>query len=249
MLVKMTCSAIVGFSFFISYDGYSQRIPTYEAGINLGAYMYQGDLTPHRLGAIETIRPGIGIFGTRIINKSFSARLMFVAAKLAADESIYPVPDWRQQRNFSFDGTVKELTVSFHWNIFGTNYDDARYEPYVFVGVGGSMTSTNRNYSRVNWNYFGENSEVQTGLAADLTTSTRRIIPVAPVGAGVRYHISDRIVLNLEGAYRFMRNDYLDGFSKSANPGLNDHYMSLTIGAAYKFYGGKEKVGCPANEF
>ena len=45
-----------------------------------------------------------------------------------------------------------------------------------------------------------------------------------------------------------MHNDYVDGFSKSANPKLGDHYMSVNIGAAYKF-GKKEKYGCPANSF
>jgi hypothetical protein len=48
----------------------------------------------------------------------------------------------------------------------------------------------------------------------------------------------------MEGTYRLMRTDYLDGFSKSANPNLKDHYSSITIGAAYKF-GNKEKYGCP----
>jgi len=244
---KITCSALVSFSFFISYDCFSQlsSLPKWEAGINAGAYIYQGDLTPHRYGSVETIRPGIGISGTRIINRAFSARLQFNMARLAGDESIYKYPDWRQQRNFSFTASVKELTLSVHWNIFGTNYSDVKYEPYVFAGAGASFVNINRNYSRVNMGYFGETSVVQTGLAVDAVTPTPRVIPVMPVGAGVRYHISNRIVLNLEGSYRFMHTDYLDGFSQSANPNLKDHYSSITIGAAYKF-GKKEKYGCPS---
>jgi opacity protein-like surface antigen len=165
--------------------------------------------------------------------------------RLVGDESIYAYPDWRKQRNFAATTSVKELSVSVHWNVFGTNYTDVKYEPYVFAGAAASFLNVSRDYSRTNLGYFGETSDVQTGLVADIATPTPRVIPVAPVGAGVRYHISDRIVLNLEGSYRFMRTDHLDGFSRSANPTLNDHYSSLTIGASYKF-GNKEKYGCPA---
>lgn len=243
---KITCSALFGFSFFISNVGFAQKnsLPKYEAGINIGAYIYQGDLTPHRLGSIETVQPGFGISGTRIINSAFSARLLFNMARLVGNESIYKYPDWRQQRNFSFTASVKELTLSLHWNVFGTNYDEVKYEPYVFAGAGASFVNITRNYSKVNLAYFGERSVVQDGLVIDAATPTPRIIPVLPVGAGVRYHISDRIVLNLEAAYRLMRTDYLDGFSQSANPGFKDHYSSITFGAAYKF-GSKEKYGCP----
>lgn len=243
---KFTCPSFFSILFFIASDGFSQlsRVPKWEAGIQVGAYIYQGDLTPHPIGSIETIQPGIGIMGTRILNRSFSIRAMFNYARLAADESIYVYPDWRKQRNLSFTASVKELGLSLHWNVLGTGYDDVKYEPYVFAGAGVSIAGVSRNYSRVNYAYFGEKSTVLTGLAIDATASSQQVIPVVPVGAGLRYHISERIVLNLEGSYRFMHNDYLDGFSYSANPGFRDHYSSLTIGAAYKF-GGKEKYGCP----
>lgn len=243
---KITCTALLSFTFIISNVGLAQKnsLPKYEAGINIGAYIYQGDLTPHRFGSIETIQPGIGISGTRIISSAFSARLLFNMARLAGDESIYKYPEWRQQRNFSFTASVKELSLSLHWNVFGTNYKDAKYEPYIFAGAGASFVNIARNYSKVNLAYFGEISDVQNGLIIDGATPTPRVIPVLPVGAGIRYHISDRVVLNLEGSYRLMRTDYLDGFSKSANPGFKDHYSSITIGASYKF-GNKEKYGCP----
>ncbi len=243
----ITRSAIFGLSFLISYDAFSQKdiVPKYEAGLNVGMYLYQGDLTPHHIGSIETIQPGIGIFGTRILNTSFSVRAMFIVARLAANESIYKYPEYRQQRNFAFSSSVKELGVSLHWNFLGTNYYDVKYEPYVFAGVAVSAITTKSDYSRTNWNYFGVKSEVSDGLAIDIAKPAAKIVPVVPVGAGVRYHLSKRIVLNLEGTYRLMHTDYVDGFSQSANPRLNDHYSSLTIGAAYKF-GNKEKYGCPA---
>ncbi|MBS1742478.1 MAG: hypothetical protein JST81_05530 [Bacteroidetes bacterium] len=250
MIVRnITPRAIVGFFMLFTQESPAQpyRIPKYEVGINAGIYMYQGDLTPHRLGSAETVQPGIGISGARIISKSFAVRILFVVARLGANESIYPLPEWRQQRNFAFSASVKELNISFHWNLFGTNYEAVRYEPYVFVGAGASVVNTQKDYSRVNWTYFGEHSEVGVGLVKDISTSSQKVIPVIPAGAGIRYHISDRIVCNLEGAYRFMRNDYVDGFSYAANPTLQDHYMSVTVGASYKFGSIQEKLGCKTN--
>ena len=246
LAARITRSAIFSFSFFISFDGFSQSgsLPKWEAGVNVGAYMYQGDLTTHRYGSIETIQPGLGISGTRIINKAFSARLMFNMARLAGNESIYEYPRWRQQRNFSYTASLKELILSLHWNILGTNYNEVKFEPYVFAGAGASFVNIKRDYSKFNAVYFGDQSPVVSGLAVDASTPTPRVVPVVPLGGGLRYHVSPRIVLNLEGSYRLMYTDYLDGFSKSANPKMNDHYSSLTIGASYKF-GSKEKYGCP----
>lgn len=232
---------------FVSYNSLAQpqRFRKWEAGLHIGAFIYQGDLTPNRYGSFETIRPGIGIFGTRIINRSLSARLLFNLAALSGNESVYKVPEYRQHRNFSFNASVKELTLLLHWNVLGANYDERKYEPYVFAGGGISAVNINRNYSRYDAAYFGEQSDLSSRLAVDAATPTPRMIPVVPAGAGIRYNLSEKIAINLEASYRFMHTDYLDGFSVAANPGFKDHYSSITIGAAYKF-GGKEKVGCPA---
>ena len=182
---NFTCPVFISILFFIPYTGFSQKasLPKWEAGINLGGYIYQGDLTPHHVGSIETIQPGIGISGTRIINRAFSARLLFNMARLLGDESIYKYPEWRQQRNFSFTASVKELSLLLHWNILGSNYDERKFEPYLFAGGGISLVNINRNYSKVNAAYFGGHSEMLSGLAVDAVTPTPKAIPVVPVEA------------------------------------------------------------------
>jgi OOP family OmpA-OmpF porin len=93
--------------------------------------------------------------------------------------------------------------------------------------------------------YFGESSEVLTGLAVDNAHGTPRALFSVPVGVGAEYPISNRFSVNIETSYRFIFTDYLDGFSKSANPNLQDHYHSTSVGLIYKF-GGKDKgIGCP----
>jgi hypothetical protein len=41
-----------------------------------------------------------------------------------------------------------------------------------------------------------------------------------------------------------MSTDYLDGFTKAANPSKKDHYYTHTIGLIYSF-GEKNTLACP----
>ena len=87
---------------------------------------------------------------------------------------------------------------------------------------------------------------MQAGLAVDAAKSLPPIIPVLPVGAGVRYSLNDRFSLIGETSYRLSFTDYLDGFSKAANPNKNDHYLSHSIGVIYSFKKKNNKeLGCP----
>ncbi len=249
----MCAKKITAFVFFpvfivLSTPVFSQvrSLPKYELGLNVGAYLYQGDLTPHRFGSTETIKYGIGISGSRIISRSFSARLLFNIASLEGADSVYTSPEYRKQRNFSFTTPVKELALLFQWNILSSNYNERRFEPYLFAGAGLSFLKIKRDYSRLNRAYFGEVSNIYTGLTVDTATALPRTIAVIPVGAGLRYNVSPRLAVNAEASYRLMNNDYLDGFSQSASPKYKDHFSSISIGIAYKF-GKNENYGCPTS--
>ena len=246
-VTKFTIPTLICAVLLIPNEIFSQQAakPRWEAGLHAGGFIYQGDLTPHFPGSVETIRPGAGIFVTYIINPAFSARLLYDKASLAADESIYAAPAYRKQRNFSFHANVNEISLLVHWNIFRSNYDERKFEPYLFAGAGASIMNISRDFSRFNPAYFGEVSSVTAGLAVDAATPVPRVIPVVPVGSGLRYNLNRRIAINGEVSYRLMRTDYLDGFSMSADPNQKDHYASITIGVAYKF-GNKDKYGCPA---
>ena len=111
----------------------------------------------------------------------------------------------------------------------------AAFFPYIFAGAGFAFTNIKRDWSNKNTTIFGEGSDVQNGLTIDAAKSLPRIIPVVPVGVGVRYALNDRFSLIGETSYRFSRTDYLDGFSQAANPGKNDHYLSHSIGVIYSF--------------
>jgi opacity protein-like surface antigen len=221
-------------------------LPKYEIGVKAGTFIYQGDLTPSDAGSYETLQPQFGVFASRLLSPSFSARLNFDAGNISGDDSKYSHPSFRQERNFRFRSPVYELSTQLVWDVFGKNYTRPAksFSPYVFAGVGYTYINVKRDWSRMNAAVFDPESGVPAGLAADAVTTLHHGVIVFPVGLGLRYALTDKFSIIGESTYRFMATDYLDGFSLSANPSRNDHYYSHSLGAVYTF-GRKNSWDCP----
>ena len=220
------------------------NLSKYEVGLSGGVFVYQGDLTPQTLGSYKTLKPQFALHVYRILSPAFSVRLNFNRGKLYGNDAKYANPDWRRQRNFTFTTPVTEISAQAVWSFLQQR--SPRFSPYLFAGAGLSFLKIKRDWSNINTTVFGDGSDVQNGLAIDAAKSLPRVIPVVPVGAGVRYALNDRFSLTGETSYRLSFTDYLDGFSKSADPGKNDHYFSHSIGLIYSF-GKKDKtLGCPS---
>jgi len=241
---------IAGMALCVSMTAYTQsKIPKYEFGINIGFLVYQGDLTPERLGSFRTQKLALGLHASRIFSSSFSVRGNFVYGKLRGDDALYDHPDYRKQRNFNFISPVIELSGQLVWNPAGKNYVEKGFSPYLFAGAGFSLLSIKRDWSAINTSYFDpETSETWAGLAADSVHALPRLLPVVPVGAGVKYFINSHWAVNAETSYRVIRTDYLDGFSRSANPGLKDHYFGYSAGIIYRT-GNMDKMACPVIKY
>jgi Domain of unknown function (DUF6089) len=215
----------------------------YELGASLGLFVYQGDLTPERLGSFRTQKPGLNLFANRILNWSFSLRTNLAFSKLKGDDGRYSNPEFRKQRNFNFTSSLVEISESIVWNPPG-NDDEQTLSPYLMAGLGVSFLHIKRDWSRFNSEYFGNAPGVLNGLVADDQHSLPRGILVVPVGMGLRHSLSRRLSVSAEASYRFTFTDYLDGFSQAANPGKDDHYSSYSVGLIYKL-GKPNKLNCP----
>lgn len=218
--------------------------PKYEVGAGVGAFVYQGDLAPSRFGSWKTIRPGLVLHGSRLINKTMALRLQLSVASLYGDDAKYNNPAYRQQRNFNFRTSLIELSPQFVWSPLGWADAGKQLSPYVFGGAAISLVRIRRDASAFNAAYFEAEPELFSQLATDLSTRTPRLMTAVPVGAGMRYSISPTLVLNAEASYRFLFTDYLDGFSRAANSDRKDHYYSITVGLIYRF-GRKNSWDCP----
>ena len=234
------------FIFFIA-NSQSSLIPKYEIGVHLGTFIYQGDLTPNNLGAFNTMKPGFGISGTRNLNSRYAVRLQLLQGWLKGDDAKYENPAWRQQRNFNFKTPVTELSFLLVRNLIKLKPNDAgiiNFVPYVFGGVSFSFLNIKRDWSEFNYSHFAGETAIINGLNEDIDHKLPTGIFSIPLGVGVRYGISQKLSFTLEGTYRIIDHDYLDGFSQAANPDLNDHYHTLTAGLIYSF-GKRNKFDCP----
>ncbi len=216
----------------------------YELGIALSNFIYQGDLTPHIFGSVETMRWGVNIHGSKIMSPSFLFRTNLTIGSLKGDDAKYNNPEFRKQRNFNFRTPLIELSQLVVWNPMRSNYADKEFSPYFFGGIGVAFLKIQRDWSKFNSEYFGVGSVISEGLRLDEKKNPPRVIPVIPLGAGVRYNLSTRFAVNAEASYRLTYTDYIDGFSKAANPKQNDHYLTTSVGAIYRI-GKKSMLDCP----
>lgn len=216
----------------------------YEAGIAVGGFVYQGDLTPNRLGSFPTMRPGIMLHGTRKLNNNYAVRLLFSVASLRGDDAKFNTPAFRQFRNFNFRSPLIELSPQLMWSPSGWSEQGPRITPYVFGGAALSYLNIRRDASGFDASKFGLEENLPQRIAEDLQHRTPGLLPSIPAGAGLRYAVSPSLVVNGELNYRFTFSDYVDGFSIAANPKQKDAYYSLSIGIIYRF-GKKNSWDCP----
>lgn len=245
MKVLLRKGIIIAISLYGGESVYSQSgIPKYEFGINAGTYIYLGDLTPTDLGSFKTPGFGISLFRNRLLNNSFSLRTNLALGKLKGDDSKYPTPGWRQERNFKFTSPVFEISELLVWDILGKNIIAKGFSPYFFGGVGYTFLNIKRDWGNFNKVYFAAEPKVIAGLSADAAHSIPRGIPVLPVGVGVKYALTSKISIHAETSYRYTFTDYLDGFSQAASASKKDSYYSFSIGLIFRS-GRKNMLDCP----
>lgn len=217
----------------------------YEAGINIGSLIYQGDLSAGALGYTRSLKPAIGVFVARSLDEYFSVRATLAFGSIEANDLAYSSPEYRQYRALSFSSSVIEFSGQLVYHFLGNTaaWNNNRFSPYVFAGLGFSSLNIKRNWSKMDLAYFGGQSSTITGLGIDTLHKVPSLIPVIPVGLGVQYLATPRIAINAELTYRLTATDYLDGFKYVADPKKNDYYYGFTIGISYRF--GNDRMDCP----
>ena len=81
-------SAAIVLFILVSYQIKAQTFsPKYEFGIGAGTLVYQGDLTPSYFGSYNNLKPSLQIFGSRILDNSFTIRANFISGSLSGNDS------------------------------------------------------------------------------------------------------------------------------------------------------------------
>ncbi|MFI5186193.1 MAG: DUF6089 family protein [Chitinophagales bacterium] len=221
-------------------------VSKYELGVGAGVFIYQGDLTPSRLGSYRTLKPAFNMDVNRMISPLLSLRTNLAFGGLKGDDAKYASPAYRQQRNFNFKTPVFELSELIVADLLRSNGSIHSFgiSPYIFTGLGFSVLKIKRDYSHFNGEYFAAETSTIQGLATDAQHSLPKIIPVIPIGIGIKYPLSQKFMIRAETSYRFTFTDYLDGFSKAANAARKDSYQTNTIGIIYRFVT-NDTMKCP----
>ena len=217
----------------------------FEAGVNTGTLLYQGDLVSSQLGSFKGAKPMLQLWLAKPFTPYLSLRASILFGSVSADESRFSTPFWKQLRNFSFSSPVTELSTILQFNFYGDNGQETYHTltPYLVAGAGLSFLTIKRDWSKLDTTAFNSKSQTQTGLGIDTLHALPRALPVIPIGAGVRWMVSPRFSVNAEATMRFSFSDYIDGFSYAANSKANDNYLGLSLGVSFVL--GGNWVKCP----
>lgn len=235
-----------GILFLSSEQTHAQTHPYhFEAGVNTGTLLYQGDLVRSSMGSFKEAKPMLQLWLAKPFSPYLSWRASLLLGSISADESQFSDPFWKQLRNFSFSSPVTELSATLQYNLYGDNGQESYHTltPYLVAGLGVSFLNVKRDWSRLDTTAFSSKSQTQTGLGTDTLHALPRVLPVIPLGAGIRWMVTPRFSVNAEATMRFSFSDYIDGFSYAANSKAKDNYYGLSLGVSWVL--GGDWVKCP----
>ncbi len=196
-----------------------------EVGLKGGVNLFHGDLVPNVIDT-DALGFGGGIFARYHFNPKFDFRASANYGQFEGSDLNFPE---RENRGFSFESTLIDLTVGAEWNLLGVNiYENQKrftssFTPYLHLGVGVNSADAT----------ITTTAEGRPLDPLDLARDYPSFSMVVPMGLGLRYSL-DRIVIGIEGTLTAGLNDYLDGISRSANQTDNDWYTSVGITVAYR---------------
>lgn len=201
-----------------------------EIGLLGGTMIYTGDTHCEQFFFSQPNIAG-GIYLRNNFSDVLSGRLNVIAGKISGNDADYP--DRSHSRDFSFYSNLVDASLMLEWEPFGKK----RYEnvntfrrilsPYLAVGAGFLYGKPVVNYNEA------INPNLAPSIALDKANTKNTFFNI-PFGAGIRYDLSRRLTLGLEGFFRLPFTDYLDGVSQSANSKKNDWYYTGMLNLGYR---------------
>lgn len=220
-----------------------------EAGLNFGPTFFLGDLGGHA-GYGTTFVKDLNIPLTKLMKGAFISvqpntwlgfRIAGQYTYLAGEDKIISTPgrpeSFRKGRNLDFRSDVWEAygAIEFY-PLSYLNRDDEEYEPkfkpYIFGGAGlfhfnpqGSLTDQNGNTT---WHYLQPLHTEGQGFAEYPDRKNYKLTQLnIPVGAGIKYGLTDNVSLSTELLYRKTFTDYIDDVSTAyIDPNMFIKYLS-----------------------
>ena len=240
------------------------KLPIISIGV--GAMNFSGDVGYNRLNQPLTARSGFQIEIQPQTEKRFSFSLFLLSGKVIGDEKTY-------NRSLNFSSSIFSEGIMLRFDFLNRKRPDQTLIPFLTAGVEYLVFRSRTDLRDANGKYYHYWSDgtirdiAQDDNAADqaviiyrdynyetdlrdanldgfgkYNTSTWGI----PVGAGVRFHISDRCALHFSSVCHFTGTDYIDGVtaeSKGSRQGnsRNDKIFFTSVSFRFALSSNKEK--------
>ena len=188
-----------------------------EFGFTVGAAHYFGDLNTR--SKINRPKPAVGIFYKKQFNNYLGIRASVHYAQLGYSD-IYSDDDFQKRRNLSFNTDIFEFALQGDFNFFKFIPGDPYYSftPFVALGVG-AFSFNPYSYLQGKQVYLRQlGTEGQNVDYLDPNTGIKRspygsIAICFPIGAGIKYNLSNNVNLSFQITHRLTLTDYLDDVS------------------------------------
>jgi hypothetical protein len=204
----------------------------HEIGVFAGGSNYVGDI-----GSTSYLIPNEYAFGVLYKwNKSprHSWRVSYLQSKITGNDQNSDLQN-RQQRNYNFENSIKELSLGLEFNFFNFNLHnfEPQITPYVYSGV---------SYIQHEGLYFVNGKPLSEGIQRNFAV---------PMVVGIKTNIAPQLILALEAGARYTFTDNLDGNNpkssnlsqyKFGNTNSNDWIMFSGFTLTYTF--GKKPCYC-----
>ena len=217
---------ILFLTFFISFCGLSQ---TYEVGVSVGATNFVGDI-----GNTTYIRPtdvGFGVIAKWNRSKRHAFRFSALYLPISADDS--ESDDLRkQQRNFEFENSVKELSLGIEYTFWEWDLHSAAKQttPYLYTGI-----------TAFSYGALARDPDDEFLAYADPWSFA------IPIVLGIKSSLGQHTVISFELGARYSFTDNLDGSNPEdlelavekdlsfGNFNTNDWYFFSALSLTYTF--------------
>ncbi len=207
----------------------------WEGGIFLGGSNYEGDVVVPSLFELSETNFGYGLLIRYHMKPQWALRGNLFFGKMTGTDLNFTDPAWRQQRGFSFESSLTEISLKLEWSPLAKDHwldlnhpdrynDEGKYKktwtPYLFAGIGAAFVDPTPDFNEND----GFNATKLSLINQDKNADISSIVPAIPLGAGFKFDLSPKTILGIEGGFRPPLTDYLDGISLAANPDKNDWY-------------------------
>lgn len=214
-------------------DGAKEKVQPYqnwEAGLFLGGAAYLGDLNEEDKNGKNTFNfPAFGLNINRNFSENFALRANLAFAQISSDETEFDDGP-HQRRGWAFKNSLVELSLVGQYELFGKRrYSNngafkKTISPYIFGGIGLAFGKPE-----------ADNATTEALAQFDDSEGSRVAFPL---GLGLKFDLSRKIALGIEGGVRATLSDELDGISQFPSSGVEtdneDWYGTVGVNLTFR---------------